>query len=226
MRQTRGWNGLRTAVVALGLFAWTSSGAEASALVTYQTSGNVKFDSGVTGDNVINFNSVSKVADAANPGTFIIPGFISPSSFSLGEFQVAPLDEGKITTYVNTPFSINYIPIDEGTGTAVSESKPTPITGVLNGEVTGADRSTVVATFNSATIPDFVTGLNTNKLSINDTSLSLVPSTSNGGRTTAQAYLESTPSATPIPEPTTIALFLTTLAGLGLRHRVRVGRAA
>jgi hypothetical protein len=84
-------------------------------------------------------------------------------------------------------------------GVAVANSKAAPITGTLSGTVTGPDQSTVVATFDSATIPDFVAGLNSNKLTINDLTLSLVPSTSNGGRTTAQAHLVATPTGAPVP---------------------------
>ena len=44
----------------------------------------------------------------------------------------------------------------------------------------------------------------------------LNPASRNGGRTTIST----------VPEPTTIALFLVTFAGLGLRRRIRAGRNA
>ena len=40
MRRTRGWTGLRTAVIALGLVAWTATGAQAARL-NYNVSGQI-----------------------------------------------------------------------------------------------------------------------------------------------------------------------------------------
>ena len=214
MHQTRGWNGFRTAVVALGIAALAASGADAAALMTYSTVGSTIDSDGVTGVGAISLNTV-------NSGSFS-----NPSSFSLGEFQVAELPEGTSTTYVNTPFSFTFQSKTIDGVEPIPNGTPIVIKGVLNGTVNGSNQSSVVATFDPTTIPSFKTGLYDNTLTIPDLSLSLVPSTSNGGRTTAQAYLLATPNAPPIPEPTTIALFLTTLAGLGLRHRVRAGRAA
>ncbi len=215
MRQTRGWNGLRTTLIALGIAALAASGADAAALMNYSTVGSTIDSAGVTGVGAISLNTV-------NNGSFS-----NPSSLSLGELQVAELPEGTSTTYVNTPFHFTFqSKLIDGVE-PVPNATPIVIGGVLNGTINGGNQSTVVATFDPTTIiPDFVTGLYTNKLSIPDLNLSLVPSTSNGGRTTVQAYLAATTNAPPVPEPTTIALFLTTLAGLGLRHRIRAGRSA
>ena len=95
--------------------------------------------------------------------------------------------------------------------------------GTLNGTITGASQSSVVAKFDPIANPTFLTGDFINTLSFTDNPLSLVPSTTNTGRASAQAYLTT---ETRVPEPTSIALFLTTLAGLGVRHRVRTRRAA
>jgi hypothetical protein len=215
MRQTRGWNGFRTAVIALGIAASVASGADAAALITYSTVGSTIGNQGVTGVGAISLNTVDSGL------------FSNPSSFSLGEFQVAELPEGTSTTYVETPFSFTFQSKTIDGVEPVPNGSPITIKGVLNGTVTGGNQSSVVATFDPTTIPSFKTGLLDNTLTIPDLSLTLVPSTSNGGRTTAQAYLLATPvSGEPIPEPTTIALFLTTLAGLGIRHRVRAGRTA
>ena len=214
MRQTRGWNGLRTTVFALAIVALAASGADAAALMTYSTVGSTIESVGVAGVGAISLNTVN------------IGSFTNPSSFSLGEFQVAELPEGTSTTYANTPFHFTFQSKMIDGVEPVPNATPIVVQGVLNGAVNGSNQSTVVASFDATSIPEFATGLYSNNLSIPDLNLSLVPSTSNGGRTTAQAYLLATPSATPIPEPTTIALFLTTLAGLGLRHRVRAGRAA
>ena len=46
MRMTQGWTRLRTAVVALGLIAWTTTGAKADAisnLLDYSTAGSVDY---------------------------------------------------------------------------------------------------------------------------------------------------------------------------------------
>jgi hypothetical protein len=65
-------------------------------------------------------------------------------------------------------------------------------------------------------------------------SLLLAPSTSNSGTTSAQGFVTFTPGSggggaggggagggeAPVPEPSTIALFLTTVGGLGLRRYV------
>ncbi len=215
MRQTRGWNGFRTAVVAMGIAALAASGADAAALMTYSTVGSTIDSEGVTGVGAISLNTV-------NNGSFS-----NPSSFSLGEFQVAELPEGTSTTYVNTPFHFTFQSKTIDGVEPVPNGTPLVINGLLNGVINGTNQSTVVATFDPTTIiPAFRTGLYSNNLTIPDLNLSLVPSSSNGGRTTAQAYLAAIPTGAPVPEPTTIALFLTTLAGLGLRHRVRAGRAA
>ena len=58
MRMTQGWTGLRTAVIALGLFACASTGAKADAILSYSTAGSIDASSasdGVTGANVISF---------------------------------------------------------------------------------------------------------------------------------------------------------------------------
>src|SRR5690242_477860 len=89
MHMTRGWTGLRSAVIALALGAWLTSDAGAAAMssdsiksfMEYSTSGTID-PTGISGTPVISFNSV---ADGA---------FTAPSSFSLGEFQVAPLPSG------------------------------------------------------------------------------------------------------------------------------------
>jgi len=214
MRMTRGWTGLRTTVLALGIATLAASGADAAALMTYSTVGSTIDSTGVTGVGAISFNSVSSGQ------------FSNPSSFSLGEFQVAELPEGTSTTYTDTGFSITFLSKLIDGVEPVPNATPVEIKGVLNGTVNGSNQSSVVATFDKTTIPDFETGLYTNTLSVPDINLSLVPSTSNSGRTTAQAFLVATPNAPPVPEPTTIALFLTTLAGLGLRHRVRARRTA
>jgi hypothetical protein len=149
--------------------------------------------------------------------------FNSPSAFSLGDFQVAPLPLNVSTTYANTPFSITFLANSVNGEVPNPNDTPFELTGTLNGTITGASQSSVVAKFDPIANTTFLTGDFMNTISFTDNPLSLVPSTTNVGRATAQAFLLT---ETRVPEPTSIALFLTTLAGLGVRHRVRTRRAA
>lgn len=246
MQSHRGWAALRTAltVVALGAFTAAPSlastsdsdsaaapGTEASTtkaglqnIFTYSTSGQIDPTTGVTGANVISFDSVplQKTASSAN-------SFVTPTSFSLGGFRVGALPEGQLTTYVDTPFSITFVP-QTINGDAVSGvTTPIVLAGVLNGTVSGSGQSDVIATFKptgNSTDPTaqfFTTttdnGKFANTLRILSDKVALVPSTSYGGFSSVQGQVMSTGS--PIPEPTTIALFVTAAAGLGLRRKIR-----
>jgi hypothetical protein len=99
---------------------------------------------------------------------------------------------------------------------------PVTIDGVLNGTITGGSQSEVVANFNTTTLAPFTTGNFSNTLAVLDSPLSLVPSSTNGGLTTAQAQMiVQSISPQPAPEPTSIAVFLTAIAGVSLRRRLR-----
>jgi len=205
MRRTRTGTGLRAAAVALTLAAGFASAAEAAPLISYSTSGTVGL-TGISGPNVISFNSVATGA------------YTAPSSFSLGEFLVAPLNNGITTTYDRTPFTITYLTTQVNGETPDPNETPITITGFLQGSINGSSQSDVVATFNPITSDDFQTGGLDNHLTILDAAVSLVPSSTNGGRTTAQArnVVTEVPS---VPEPASIAVFLTAIASVGLRRR-------
>ena len=81
----------------------------------------------------------------------------------------------------------------------------------------------MVATFLDVVPSSFLMGDLATTLTIKNPSLSLVPSTSNGGRTTIQAYLVAT--GPNVPEPASITLFLAAIAGIGVRRRLRVQQA-
>ena len=102
MRMTQGWTGLRTAVIALGLFACASTGAKADSILGYGTAGSIDASSstdGVTGANVISFVPITQRISRRQlehlAGLF--PG--------CRRGQPA-----QSTTYNNTPFSITYVP--------------------------------------------------------------------------------------------------------------------
>jgi hypothetical protein len=213
MRTNHVGTGLRRAAITFGLCAMMTSGLSASpsesslsSLMQFGTSGQVG-TTGITGPNVISYVPVSSGS------------FTTPSAFSLGTFVVGYQPQGTTTTYDHTPFSITYTAQKVNGDVPKPNETPITITGFLNGSVSGPDQSNVVATFDPIGTPNFITGAYANTLSVLDPQVSLVPSTTNSGQTTAQAHLEVV--AAPIPEPATIALFLTTIAGLGLRHRLR-----
>jgi hypothetical protein len=216
MRMTRGWTGLRTAIIALGLIAWNAPHADASSIsqdniLQYSTSGAVGTN-GISGaGNVISFVPVqSEMVDTA-------------SNISLGYFQVAPLAAGQSTTYNDTTFTMTFGP-GMFNSTALNDA-PITVTGHLNGTVTGPYQSSVQVSFDSISSPTFGVAGGTGTLSLlkNDQEL-LVPSSVNNGQTTLQAQIATSGLPTPAPEPSTIALFLSTVGGLGLRRLVQKRR--
>ena len=85
MHRIQGWTGLRAAVIALGLVAWTATGATAAPL-SYTTSGQVDTTTGVTGTNVISF--VPSLAPANSKNSVDLS--TGQTNASLGNFVVVP----------------------------------------------------------------------------------------------------------------------------------------
>jgi len=208
MQMTRGWTGFRTAVVALGLIAWCAPHARADGILAYHTSGGPG-TADIGGSPAISFVPVqSGSVDTA-------------SNISLGTFVVAALPSGHSTTYNNTPFSLSLIP-DSFNGT-MAQDTPVEVTGYLNGTVTGANQSSVKVTFNPVTTSAFSIGSGSGTLDLSGSQELLVPSSVNNGQTTLQAQVATSTSVGPengVPEPSTIALFLSMVGGLGLRRLV------
>jgi hypothetical protein len=217
MSKILGKNVLRTSAFALACLAFVGADVKASAVSqTYSTGGTVlgtgiSSPDGSTPTNVISFTPVVSGA------------FTAPSAVSLGQFQVATLPAGKETDYNNTPFSITYNPLTIAGSNFSTTASPITITGMLNGSITGS-QSSVVATFNSISNPVFASadGQLLSTLSVLNNPLDLVPASA-GGITTIQAQVITT-SPVPAPEPTTMAILLTSVVGFGLRKKLRSGR--
>lgn len=216
MSMIQGLNGLRSAVLTLGVLACASTAVDAAAILKYQTATAIDLSGGgITGPNVISFTPA-----AASSGVDLSTGSVNTG---LGTFVVAPPAGNTPTRYENVPFEITFLP-QELNGESLS-GLSVVIRGVLNGLVNSPYDSTVTATFDKD--PQTLELSNGQTLTFSfpeDASKLLVPAQSNGGLTTAQALLSST-QVPPVPEPSTVALFVTTIGGLALRRRLASRRA-
>jgi len=227
MRKTIKWTGPKRLAAALGVFALLAGSARADVMASttatgdasqksvptnlvYSTSGVVG-STGITGTPIINFVPVSNSSVQTS------------TSLSLGTFVVAPLADGQTTTYNHTPFAISYA-THAVNGTDISATQPLlTLTGFLNGQVTGADQSNVVATFDPISNPEIhLTPTLNGFLSLPSPQRTLVPSTTFSGQSTAEGFVVV--RAAPVPEPTTIALLVMAGAGVGLRRRFKTAR--
>ena len=212
MQMTQGWKRLQSVAIALGLFAWAGMTAKADGILTYGTSGGISTTTGVTGTNVITYESITNATVSTS------------SNLQLGSFQVAAVTPDATTTYKNTPFEIDVLP-SAYNNDPLSSFTELKITGVLNGSVSD-NQSNVIATLN---IPNntFQLGDATSTLAGLPSSLLIVPSSSAGGTTTIEAAINTVGTVNPqapVPEPSTIALFVTTVGGLALRRYVQARR--
>jgi hypothetical protein len=214
MQMTQGWKRLRFVAIALGLVASTSASAKADGILTYSTSGFVSGTSGVTGTNAITYESITNAS------------VDTTSNLPLGAFQVAKLTgDNTATTYNNTPFSFTVLP-SAYNGTALTDFTPLTVTGVLNGTLTGDSKSNVIATLNPIPSDTFTLGDATSTLTGLPNQLLLVPASA-GGTTTLEGAIATVGSVNPqapVPEPSTIALFLSTVGGLAVRRYVLARR--
>jgi len=211
MSMIQGLNGLRSAVLTLGVLACASTAADAAAILKYQTATAIDLSGGgISGPNLISFTPASAAGVDLGNGAV---------NAGLGTFVVAPPAGNVPTRYENVPFEITFLP-QELDGEALS-GLSLVIRGVLNGVIDSAYRSTVMATFEP---PSESLDLGDGRMvsfAFPETSKLLVPAQSNGGLTTAEVLVQ----VPPVPEPSTVALFVTTIGGLALRRRLASRRA-
>jgi hypothetical protein len=220
MQMTQGWTRLRIVAIALGLFAWATASAKADGILTYSTSGYVNGSTGVS--TTLDGSTVAPTTNAITYASVNNATVDTISNLPLGEFQVAPLGANMTTTYSNTPFSFTLIP-SAYNGTALTNFTPLTVTGLLNGTLTGGAQSSVIASISSISNNTFELGGATSTLAGLPNQVLLVPNSA-GGVTTLEAAINTVgtvnPAQAPVPEPSTIALFLTTVGGLALRRYV------
>jgi hypothetical protein len=184
----------------------------------YASSGSIASQTGVA---PIYFNGLSGTQTLTTPGVF-----------SLGQFDAAgTLPTTATLTYNNTPFTID-LNVASGTG---SGTYTYVINGNLNGSITGAGSSTMIATVSSITgqANDFNGVMTTPPFPASDIQVSVpqgitAPNGSVDGYTTlyGQVNLGSglgLPS--PAPEPASIAVFAVGLAAWGIRRRISRSQA-
>jgi hypothetical protein len=193
-----------------------TTGAKADAitnLLDYSTAGSIDTSMGVTGPNVISYVPITNAQIDAS------------SNLPLGAFQVAGI-AGQTTTYHDTPFSITFVPSTYG-GTALASTSSVTVTGTLSGQISGPYQSSVKVNFNPVANGAFQLAGASSTLSMDQNDQKLLVPSSAGGNTTLEGIITTTgglnPEA-PVPEPSTIALFLSTVGGLGLRRCVLARR--
>ncbi|WP_422928436.1 PEP-CTERM sorting domain-containing protein [Singulisphaera sp. PoT] len=185
--------GFSTLVLALTVFGGLGMNAAEASPITYSTSAWIDGNFGP---------GASPISLGTSSGTLYTPG-----SINLGTFNTSlSLPESASLTYANTPFTID-VYFNTSSGTSILQ-----VNGLLNGTITGTTSSTLQASVAS------VTNIGGNPLPFPlDTFQVLAPQTiSPGGASPLYAYVSYN-----VPEPTTLALCGSVLAGLAVRRMRR-----
>ncbi len=219
MRMTQGWTGLRTAVIALGLIAWCHQQAprptrSSNYWNTARPDRSITSSDGVTGANVISYVPITNASNRPDvePPSGFVPGR-RPAGRPVDDVQQHAVQHHVRAVHVqwNRPDR---------------HPSPVTITGTLNGTVTGAipvERGGHIQPDHQRLVP--ARGRVQHAEHAADHASLLVPSSA-GGTTTMEGIIKTVgghPEA-PVPEPSTIALFLSTVGGLGLRKYVLARR--
>ena len=216
MHKIQGWTGLRTAVIALGLVAWTATGATAAPLsYTHVRPGRSNdWRHGHQRDQLRPAEQQQQRLTSARARRMWAWATSSSRRWR-------PAHQRLTRT---RPFQISFLPASYGSnvgkqrcsgrGQRCAQRRGERAFELdRHGDVQPGAR-TAWSGWAEAGTADF---------SLPTSTLLLAPSTSNTGTTSAQGLVTFTPAAAaeaPVPEPSTIALFLTTVGGLGLRRYV------
>lgn len=214
MSMTKGLTGLRSAVLALGLVAGAGVNVEAAAILKYSTATAIDLRTGITGPNLISFTPASGLE-------VDLQSDLESVNVGLGKFVVAD-PAGATANYKDVKFAITFLP-QEYDRTTLTNSTPTIITGTINGTVESASKSDLKATFDTTKVD---IDLGSVKIPLNLPSEIRIAAfkSADKGETSAGGWTVPTGSEAPVPEPSTIALVLTTIGGLALRQRVSARR--
>jgi PEP-CTERM motif len=183
---------------------------------SYTTTGSI---SGMTGAQPIEFYGLYG-SGTLNPMT--------PSP--IGQFITSPLPATATLTYNNTPFVIDLnVVTAPGSPIANYDYK---LTGMLNGSITGNGHSTMMAYVTSITGNDYGTGAVPPfplwELQLNAPLAIAAPKgeTSGFSTLTGQLYIPSLSPPLAAPEPASVVLFGTALAGWFVHRRRTLSKAA